>query len=37
MMHEKMAYRTFEFVEWYTVQYEDAGGIYVTCGTKQQL
>jgi len=38
MLHEKMAYRTFDLLERYTVLYEDAGGgIYVTYGTKQQL
>ena len=37
MMHELMAYGTFELLEWYTLLYEDAGGIHVTYGTKQQL
>jgi hypothetical protein len=37
MMHEKMAYRTPEFLEWYTVLYEDAAEIYVTYGLEQQL
>jgi len=34
---KKKAYRTFELLEWFTILYEDAGGIYVTYGTKQQL
>jgi hypothetical protein len=37
MLHEKMAYRTFELLERYAVLYEDAGEIRVTYGTKQQL
>jgi hypothetical protein len=30
MMHEQVAYRTFELLELYTVLYADAGGTRVT-------